>query len=192
MTEPRSSQVPPTNNPPKPTPKPSASPVPPASGPLAALEAKLYEWLVYKAPFQLPVGLTDFIVRAGPWITLALAIILLFIMFGLLGLLFWAGSIVTVSAVYSGQAAVNMTAAWISLIILIAQVVVMFVSIPMLLKRQRKGWLLLFYVTLINLAYGIVSSLAHGAFGLGSLVWALISAAIGLYVLFQIRHHYTH
>lgn len=173
------------------TPKPSATPTPPVSGPFASLEAVFYEWFVHKAPFQLPVGLTDFIVRAGPWITLALAIILLPVIFGLLGLLFWAGSVLTTSAVYSGQSAVNMTAAWISLIILIAQVVVMFVSIPMLLKRQRKGWLLLFYVALINLAYGILSALANGVFGLGSLIWALISAAIGLYIIFQIRRYYT-
>ena len=80
---------------------------------------------------------------------------------------------------------------WIALIVLIIQVVVMFVAIPQLLKQQRSGWLLLFYADLISLAYGIFNSLSYGFFAVGSIILSLIAAAIGLYILFQIRRYYV-
>lgn len=169
-------------------PKPSATPMPPVSGPFAPVEAMLYEWFVYKAPVQFPVALTDFIVKAGPWITLVLAIILLpIILTAITGALFVSSLV----SVYGGNVAQPTFMLWVSLAVLIAQVVVMFVAIPKLLKQQRSGWMLLFYAAIINLVYGLVSSFSYGYFAIGSILWALISAAIGLYVLFQIRRYYT-
>lgn len=184
---PESEQVPPT----KPTeaPKPPKSPVPPTSGPLAALEAKFYEWFVYKAPYQFPASVTDVLVKVAPWIILVLAIILVpFAITTISGALFVANLV----TIYGGGVAAQPTfMLWLSVAILIAQVVIMFVSVPKLLKFQRSGWLLVFYAGLINIAYGLFASLSYGYFAIGSLIWALISAAIGLYVLFQIRRYYT-
>lgn len=164
-------------------------PRPPVSGPLAALEATGYEWLVYKAPFHLPVGLTDFIVQFGPWITLVIGILLLPAFFAV----FTIGSIVgTVGVAYGSLGYQPGLMYWLGLIVLLAQVVIMFASIPLLLKRKRNGWLLLFYADLISVVYGIVNSFAYGYFALGSLIWTLISAVIALYILFQIRRYYIH
>ena len=179
--------VPPAN--PAPTPKPSVTPTPPVSGPFASIEAKFYEWFVHKAPFQFPVGLTDFIVAAAPWITLVIAILLVpFLITVISGALFVSSLV----AVYGNGATLQPTfMLWISLAVLVAQIVIMFVAVPKLIKRQRSGWLLIFYADLISLAYGIVNSFAYGYFAISSIIWALISAAIGLYVLFQIRKHYV-
>lgn len=181
---PQPQQVPPSNS----GPKPSATPTPPASGPLAALEAKFYEWFVYKAPFQLPVALTDFIVKVGPWVTLILGILLLPAFLAV----FTIGSIVgTVGVAYGAYGYQPGVMYWLGLIILLAQVIVMFVSIPLLLKQKRNGWLLLFYANIINIVYGLVNSFAYGYFALGSIIWTLISAAIAFYILFQIRRYYV-
>lgn len=189
MAEPTSSpeptRVPPTNQ----APKPSATPTPPVSGPLAALEATFYEWFVYKAPWQFPAGLSDFIVKAAPWISLVIAIILVpFVLTAISGALFVTS---LVAAYGNGITAQPTFMLWISLAVLIAQIVIMFVSVPKLLKRQRSGWLLVFYADLISLVYGIFSSFAYGYFAIGSIIWALISAALGLYILFQVRRFYV-
>lgn len=171
-----------------PAPKPSATPTPPASGPLAALETTFYDWFVYKAPFQLPVGLTDFIVKFGPWITLVLGILMLPALLAV----FTIGSVVgTVATAYGAVGYQPSIFYWLAMIVLLAQVVIMFVSIPMLLKQKRNGWLLLFYADLVSIVYGVVNSFAYGYFAIGGLIWTAISAAIALYILFQIRRYYT-
>ena len=178
-------QVPSTNS----NVKPSATPTPPVSGPLAALEATFYEWFVYKAPFQFPAGLTEFIVKYGPWITLVLAIILLpFIFTAISGALIITSLVATYGAGITAQPTIML---WVSLVVLVVQAVVMFISIPKLLKRQRSGWQLLFYANLISLAAGIIGSFSYGYFAFGSIIWALISAIIAFFVLFQIRYAYT-
>ncbi len=187
LASPEPQQVPPSN--PKLTPKPSATPNPPVSGPFAALETKLYEWFVYKAPVQFPAGLTGFIVKYGPWITLVLAIILLPFIFTAIGGALFVTSLVATYG--NGVTAQPTFMLWVSLIVLIAQVVIMFVAIPKLLKRQRSGWLLLFYADLISFAAGIIGSFSYGYFAIGSIIWALISTAIAFYILFQIRHAYV-
>lgn len=185
VSSPEPTQAPPTNT----APKPSPTPVPPVSGPLAALEAKFYEWFVYKAPWQFPAGLTDFIVRAAPWISLVIAIILVpFVLTAISGALFVSSIVATYGFPNAAQPTFML---WVSLAVLIAQIVIMFVSVPKLLKRQRSGWLLVFYADLISLVYGIFSSFAYGYFAIGSIIWALISAAIGMYVLFQVRRFYV-
>ena len=171
---------------PVPEEKPPTNPTPPTSGPFAALEAWLYTYLVVKAPFQLPVGLKEFIVKYGPWITLVLGILLLPAIFAI----FTLGSLVgTVASMYTSVTVGPMY--WIAMLLLVVQIVIMFVSVPMLLKRKRSGWLLVFYADLLSLGYSIFSSFSYGYFTIGSLIGGLIGATIGFYFLFQIRSYYT-
>lgn len=51
-----------------------------------------------------------------------------------------------------------------------------------LFKRQKKGWQFLFYGSLVNIA---------GQLLLLNILSAIISAAISLYILFQIREYYN-
>lgn len=185
VSSPEPAQVPSTHS----APKPSATPTPPVSGPFASFERVFYEWFVYKAPWQFPAGLTDFIVKTAPWISLVIAIILVpFVLTAISGALFVSSIVATYGLPNAAQPTFML---WLSLAVLIAQIVIMFVSVPKLLKRQRNGWLLVFYADLISLVYGIFSSFAYGYFAISSIIWALISAAIGLYVLFQVRRFYV-
>lgn len=160
-------------------------PTPPVSGPLASLEAWLYEMLVVKAPFQLPKEVTNFIVQYGPWITLVIAVLMLPAILAVIGLGAFVGSI----GAYYG-AGVGLIY-WLAMAALVVQVGVMFVSIPMLLKRQRNGWLLLFYADIFSFAYGVLNSLSSPYALVGGLIGAAVSIVIGMYVLFQIRSYYT-
>ncbi|MFN4212498.1 MAG: chromate transporter, partial [Microgenomates group bacterium] len=54
-------------------------------------------------------------------------------------------------------------------------------AVPGLFKRQRKGWLYLFYASLVSLVYSLLSG------GIGG---ALVVAVIGWYILFQVREYY--
>lgn len=163
----------------------SKNPTPPVSGPLAGLERWLYDMLVVKAPFQIPKNITDWIVQYGPWITLVI------------GLLFLPAllAVFTIGSVMGGYMMMGYSTYtplyWVSMAALLVQVAIMFLSIPMLLKRQRNGWMLLFYADLISVVYGVISSVSYGYFALGSLLSTAIGAVIGFYILFQIRSYYT-
>ncbi len=182
----------------KPTPeaeKPSATPDPAVSGPLAQVETLFYQWFVAKAPVQIPKAGRDWIVQFGPWITLVIGILLLPALFALFGVIGLASGTMGMYGAYAGSAYASAISAslvwvWLAVFLLIIELIVIFISVPMLLKRQRKGWLLIFYVDILSLAYGIVSSLTSGYFNLGSLFFTLIAAAVGFYVLFQIRSSY--
>lgn len=162
---------------------PPAKMDPPASGPLGQLETWLYEMLVVKAPFQLPVKAKDWIVQYSPWITLVLAVLLLPALFALFRLLN--------HPLLGGLLRVELGALYyVSLVILVVQVGLMAASIPMLIKRRRLGWSLVFYGDLVNVIYAIVSVFRYG-FSVSSLISSLIGSVIGLYFLFQIRSYYT-
>jgi uncharacterized membrane protein len=173
--------------------KPSKVPDPAVSGPLAQFEAWLYEVLVAKAPFQIPKAAKDWIVRYGPWLTLAAGILIaLLVIPSIMTALAFTGYSATYGGVY-GAALVGSVIGpmfYVALIVLAVQLVIMFVSVPMLLKRQRKGWLLVFYSSVISLVYTVINSFSYGYFNFGGLLMGLIGAAIGMYVIFQIRNYY--
>lgn len=157
-------------------PRPYLNMLPPASGPLASLEEWLFDWLVRKAPFQLPPKSIDAIVKYSPWITLILAILFFPPTLVLVGLGSVIGAAVPLFGVYVGPFY------WLAMLLLVAQEIVMFVSVPMLLKHRRNGWLLLFYAELANGLSNIVG---------GHAINGLISLVIFLYILFQIRQRYV-
>lgn len=170
--------------------KPPKDPVPPVSGPLAQFEAWLYDMLVYKAPFQLPEKAKEWIVQYGPWVALIGGILAaLFIIPATFAALSFTGYTSAMLGVYGAGVAAAAPVLYLALAVLAVQLILLFVSIPMLLKRQRKGWLLVFYADLISLAYTLVNSFTYG-FSFGTLLGGLIGAVIGFYIIFQIRSYY--
>lgn len=164
-------------------PKTTGTVTPPFSGPLAKFEAWLYDLLVSKAPVQLPPKAKEVLVTVAPWAVLVVAVLLLPTIFAVFSL----GT--TLSGVY--DAYIIATAGpiyYVGIAILVVQVVLMALSIVPLMKRQRNGWLLAFYSSTISVVYSAVAAL--GYFNLGNLVMGLIGAAIGYYVLFQVRSYY--
>lgn len=140
---------------------------------LQGLIATLDEYLVKKAPFQIPEGGKEFIVRFGPWISLVLLVLTLPLLLMALGL----GAIV---APFAGVQ--YATGFGIAAIFALVQVVMLGMALPGLFARKMSGWTLLFYEQLVGFVGAILS---------GSIVGGIIGALIGLYILFQVRTKYS-
>lgn len=158
---------------------------PPFSGPLAGFEKWLYETVYEKVPYKLPANVREWIVKYGPWITLVLGLLFLPVLFTVFAVSTY------VATVYTAYVAPTVGPMYyIGILVLAVQVVVMFVSIPALLKRKRLGWQLLFYSNTLSLVYSIFNTFSYGYFNFGTLIGGIIGAAISFYVIFQIRSYY--
>jgi hypothetical protein len=129
-------------------------------------------YLVKKAPFQIPDGAKEWIVKWGPWISLVILIVFLPVVLLGLGIstFFWP---------LAGVAASGLAFAWIFLLVDLGLIVA---SLPGLFARKMSGWNLAFYARIAEVLYWLLSL---------SIVNALLSALIGLYILFQIREKYS-
>lgn len=157
---------------------------PPFSGPLAEFERWLYDILYSKIPFKFPKSVQDVLVQFGPWIALVIALLSLPAIFTIFGAS-------TFLSMYGAALGVGFTPMYyVGIAVLAVQVVVTLMAISPLLKHQRRGWLLLFYATTISVVYSLINSLSYGVFAIAGLLWGIVGAAIGYYVLFQIRAHY--
>lgn len=161
------------------------------------LEEKLDELLVKKAPFQLPVSSKEGLVKAMPWLTLVGGILMLLIA---LMVWQWLGSltsdVINVANQLNSYYGLDYTPIsgmqpflWLSLILIIVEAVMFFMAYPALKARQKRGWKLLFWVSLLNTAEAILQAIGYTNFG--TLILALLGSVVGLYLLFQIRSYYT-
>ena len=129
-------------------------------------------YLVTKAPFQIPGGGREVIVRFGPWITVVLLILTLPILLFALGL----------GAIFIPFGGIGYASRFGVLTIFVAvQVGLMIAALPGLFARKTAGWRLLFYSQLIAIVYNVLS---------GNIVGGLLFGLIALYILFQIRTLY--
>ena len=144
-------------------------------GSLGQLEDMLYEYLVKKAPFQIPPNGKEAIVKFGPWITLVLLIISVRIVLAALGLI-----AILSPFVFMGGGAYTGFNFMLGGIVLLVSVVLEAIAIPQLMRRQRSGWNLIYYSSLLNI---VVNLLRFD-------IIPLIGGLIGLYILFQIREYY--
>lgn len=78
---------------------------------------------------------------------------------------------------------------YIGIVLLVVEAVLMLMAYGPLQKRERRGWDLIFLVSVVQVLYAVVSVFVYGN-GVGSLLLNLLGAAIGFYFLFQIRGHY--
>jgi hypothetical protein len=129
-------------------------------------------YLVKKAPFQIPDGGREAIVKFGPWIVVVLLVITLPALLLVLGI---GTALVPFAGV--GYA----TGFGVAALGLVIQVALEVMALPGLFARKLSGWQLMFYATLV----GIVTSLLSG-----SIVGAILGGLIGLYILFQVRGLY--
>lgn len=130
-------------------------------------------YLVDNAPFQLPDGVKEFLVRFGPWITLVLLVL------SLPPLLFVLG-VGTFLIPFGGAGyAASFGAATL---LLAVQLLLKVLALPGLFARKMAGWTLLFYSELLSIVVALVS---------GSIVTGIIGGLIGLYLIFQVRSLYT-
>lgn len=130
-------------------------------------------YLVKKAPFQIPDGGKEFIVKFGPWITLVLMVLALpFLLFAL--------GVGTFLMPFGGVA--YATGWGLGTILIIVEFVMRAMALPGLFARKMSGWTMLFYSMLVGLLASLVSY---------NIIGGLIGALIGLYILFQVRSKYA-
>ena len=132
----------------------------------------LDHYLVKKAPFQIPDGAREWIVRYGPWIMLVLLVLSLPALLVALGigtflLPFWGIGYGAGFGLWT--------------LFLIAAVGLRALSLPGLFARKMSGWQLAFYAQIVDFVGGLLN---------GAIIGAIVGALIGLYLLFQIRALY--
>ncbi|HWB30402.1 MAG TPA: hypothetical protein VG736_07865 [Vicinamibacterales bacterium] len=129
-------------------------------------------YLVKKAPFQIPDGAKEWIVKWGPWISVVILILLL-------PALLFALGISAFFLPFAGVAAPGLAFAWLFLVVELGLIVA---SLPGLFARKMSGWKLAFYARLASIVYGLLSY---------AIIGAIVGGLISLYVLFQIREKYS-
>jgi hypothetical protein len=129
-------------------------------------------YLVQKAPFQIPDGGKEWIVKYGPWITVVLLILSLPLILIALG-------IGTVLVPFAGVG--YATGFGYLAILTLVTVGLQVAALPGLFARKMSGWNLIFYSRIVSFI---------GALLMGALISGILGAVISLYILFQIRPLY--
>lgn len=159
------------------------------------LEEKLNDLFVKSAPFQIPENGRKGIVSVMPWVALIGGVLMLLAAWGVYqaatAVSYWADWANTLGSAYGAPytpSSVSLVV-WITLALLVVEAVMFFLAFPALKEHQKKGWNLLFWLTLLNIVQTVLQ--LFGYINLGSMIFALLGSAVGLYLLFQIRGYYT-
>jgi len=149
------------------TPKTSAG----LQGLLAQLTNFFEDIFLKKAP-AMPSSVKEMIVKYGPYITLVILVLSLPAVLFIFGI----GAALTPYYMMAGRAGISLLS-----IFLIVCLVMEGLSIPGLMARKISGWNWAYWALLLNIVYSVLSLRVFEA---------LISAAVGLWVLFQIKEYY--
>jgi hypothetical protein len=133
-------------------------------------------YLVKKAPFQLPEGVKEAIVKFGPWVALVLIVLMLPFLLLVLGI----GAFVLPFAAASGSA--GAAAGFLTIPLVLVTLALDVAALPGLFARKMMGWKLIFYSRLITIVWDVL---------LLNILGAVIGGLIGLYILMQIRPLYN-
>jgi hypothetical protein len=158
------------------------------------LETKLDNVFEKNAP-KLPANAKKMIADWAPWVALIVGVLSLLSAYWLWQAANAVSAYVNlanqVSAAYGGvtTTAANMTLwVWLALLVLVAEGLLYVLAFPGLRARKKAGWNYLYWGALVNVAYALVSLFTLN--GAGGFVGALLSSAIGLWLLFQVRSEY--
>jgi len=143
------------------------------------LETFFEDLFLKKIGYQLPASAKETLVKVAPWITLIILVLSIPAILAVFGLGSFVGSMGLAFGVTLGFRY------YLGIAVLAVQAVLMAMSISGLIKREMKGWRLVYYSSLVSVVYGIIS-----AYGVGSVIWSLLGSAIGLYILFQVKSYY--
>ena len=141
------------------------------------VEAWLDEYMVTKAPFQIPMGGKEFLAQVAPYLIIVFSILALPAILALFGFTAFLAPLAMVTGSGMGWGFFGVISVVTSIIALVLDVM----AIPGLFKRTHASWRLLFYASLVSLVGGILSPGAVGA---------VIGAIIGWYILFQVKELY--
>lgn len=160
-----------------------------------SVEESLNEVFGKKAP-QLPEGGRNFLVQYGPYFVLAGGILSLLGAWSLWNSARQVNQIVNWANQYStvnGGPAMSTTHftvwVWLAIAVLLVESALYILAFSPLKARDKKGWDYLFYAALLSIAYSVVLLFVDG-YGIGGFLGSLIGAAIGFWILFQVRPKY--
>lgn len=164
------------------------------SGPLAPIEKALDDVFGEKSSITLPKNAKEGLVKIAPWLALIGGILGIFSAISL-----WrAAHYVNVWVDYANQLSAQLGGPtttrlglmfWLSLIATIVFALLALLAFPGLKDRKKTGWNLAFYSALAQVVYGVISLFYSGG-GFGSFLMSLVGAAVGFFLLFQVRSYY--
>ncbi len=149
-----------------------------------------------RAP-RLSLNTRDTLAEAWPWIALISGVIQLLAAYWLLGLTRITNTLTnyidTLSRVYRtgpiGISGTQKSVIYIGVIVLTFDGIMLLMAVPGLLKRSRSGWERVFFASLVNLAFAILSLfIANNGltrFGIG-----IITSTLAICLLYQVKDQY--
>jgi hypothetical protein len=147
---------------------------------ISKFEAFLEEYLVKKAPFAIPAGGKEFIVKVAPYLAIISVIILIIsVLFG------FGWSLIKAPFAMIGLYNFKILAI-ISSVVSVILLILELIAIPGLFARTKKGWRYVFYASIVSFVGSLVSSYGYH----GSYIGGIISIVIGWYILFQVKELY--
>ena len=147
------------------------------TGIISKLEAMLDGYMVTKAPFALPLGLKEFIVKVSPYLVIIFAVMALPVILAAIGL----STAFVPFTMMGGYGYGWGISAMISLAVSVVVIVMELMAVPGLFKRTRGGWHLVFYASIVSLVGSVISL---------NIIGGIIGAIIGWYILFQVKDMY--
>lgn len=142
---------------------------------LNALETTLEEYLVDKAPFQIPTNIKEVIVSFAPWVIIITSILSVPAILSLIGVNNMMGPWMMRYGYGIGSTW------WMGTLFLAIAVGLQLLGLNGLFARTMQGWKYVFYAQLASL----VSTILYG-----NIPGALIGGLIGFYILFQVKEMY--
>lgn len=165
-------------------------------GQLDKLEASLDDVFNKKAPVKIPPNGRKAIAGAMWWIALVVGVLELWAAWDLWQLGRVADRFVdyanSLSIAYGGGVVTENLGFmyYLALLVMIGSAILLLLASPNLKAMRKSGWNLVFYSLLLSVAYGVVRMFSNVGGGFDDLLWAVISAGIGAYILFQVRDHF--
>ena len=149
-------------------------------GTFGKLEVILEEYLVEKAPFQLPKNVKEIIVKFAPYLAIIGVVMGIPGVLALLG----AGTILAPLGLVGGMMTGRPFLGFgyiVSVVFLGVMILLEGLAIPGLFSRSKKAWTYLYWSALVGVLQNIIS------FNVGGLV---IGGLISMYFLFQVKEYY--
>lgn len=160
------------------------------------LEENLHQLFADKAP-PLPRKAKQLLVQYAPWLALLGGVLSMWAVWNMWHWAHIANTYINyanqIDSVYGGG---NLDSTrlgfgiWLSMIVLAVQAVLLLLAFPGLRDRQKSGWNLVYYSLWVSVAFSIIVAFTSYA-SFGTLLWSLIGAALGFYLLFQVRSRYV-
>ncbi|MFA9262608.1 MAG: hypothetical protein ACEQSB_04615 [Undibacterium sp.] len=143
-------------------------------GVVAQVEAFLDEYMVTKAPFQIPMNGKEILVKIAPYLVIIGAVLFALSLPALLGL----GALTAGLGMMGGSWGYTVL---VSLIAGAVSVVLELKALSGLFKRTQASWRLVYYATLVSFVGSVLSF---------NFIGAVIGGVIGWYILFQVKELY--